>query len=196
MMQEMSKDVKKDISRSIIKGTDKNARKSIGRNPERNMGKTMNRNVVRNMEKGIEKDIAKEVLGDGSKKLLGTIAFDFDNVIHLRYGRYGKGDIYGDINYPLLEYIHDFLMPKYYICIFSCRRAKQIVEHMNKLNYLGMRYVIKDDKKFFWDVPNIIGVTNRKPPAILYVDDKAHRYTDVDTLKKFLEKRDTKWKKK
>lgn len=122
-----------------------------------------------------------------SKKMKKTIAFDFDNVIHLDYTSYQNGEIYGKINFPLLDYIHDYLIQKYYICIFSCRNAKQIVDYMNNLNYLSMRYEIKDDNKLFWGKSNVIGVTNKKPPAILYVDDKAHRFIDLTTFKKFME---------
>ena len=118
-----------------------------------------------------------------------TIAFDFDGVIHLGYEGYRNGEIYGNINFSLLDYIHDYLMPKYYICIFSCRNANQIVNYMNKLAYLNMRYEIKDDRKLFWDIPNIVGVTNKKPPAVLYVDDKAHKFVNLETFKNFLEKR-------
>ena len=127
-------------------------------------------------------------------KRKGTIAFDFDNVIHIRYKGYRNGEIYGEINYPLLEYIFDILMPKYYICIFSCRNATQIVNYMNdNLKDSPYENTVKfeliDDKTLFWDKPNIVGVTNKKPPAILYVDDKAHRFIDVKTLNNFLKRR-------
>lgn len=129
-----------------------------------------------------------------------TIAFDFDNVIHLGYKGYRNGEIYGEINTPLLEYIFDILMPKYYICIFSCRSAEQIVNYMNNFNkdtvYKNIKFELKDDNILFWNKPNVIGVTNKKPPAILYVDDKAYRFVNVKSLDNFLKRGKKIWTKK
>ena len=80
-------------------------------------------------------------------------------------------------------------MRYYYIVISSNRPAKQIVEHMNKLN-LGVKFEIfnKDLKdNMYWNKDNVVGVTNEKAVGILYVDDRAFRYSNLDDLKEFME---------
>lgn len=84
-----------------------------------------------------------------------TIVFDFDGVIHVGYKGWKDGSIYGDIDIEVIDYIKK-LMNNYYVVISSNRPAKQIVEHMNKLNLgvafevfekdLGKKYVLEQEK--------------------------------------------------
>lgn len=117
-----------------------------------------------------------------------TIVFDFDGVIHIDYKGWKDGSIYGKIDKNLIDYIKE-LMRYYYIVISSNRPAKQIVEHMNKLN-LGVKFELfnknlKDN--MYWNKDNVVGVTNEKAVGILYVDDRAFRYNNLDNLKEFME---------
>ena len=117
-----------------------------------------------------------------------TIVFDFDGVIHIGYKGWKDGLIYGEIDTNLIEYIKE-LMRDYYIVISSNRPAKQIVKHMNKLN-LGVKFELfnknlKDN--MYWNKDNVVGVTNEKAVGILYVDDRAFRYNNLDNLKEFME---------
>ena len=117
-----------------------------------------------------------------------TIVFDFDGVIHIGYKGWKDGSIYGEIDTNLIDYIKE-LMRYYYIVISSNRPAKQIVKHMNKLN-LGVKFEIfnKDLKdNMYWNKDNVVGVTNEKAVGILYVDDRAFRYSNLDDLKEFME---------
>lgn len=109
-----------------------------------------------------------------------TIVFDFDGVIHEWYNGWKDGSIYGNINYELLDFMKE-LLKKHYIAISSCRPAEQIVDFMNSLNYNGLKFEKYND--LYWNKDNIIGVTNRKAVGILYVDDRAYRYTDLASLK-------------
>lgn len=116
-----------------------------------------------------------------------TIVFDFDGVIHIGYKGWKDGLIYGEIDTNLIDYIKE-LMQDYYIVISSNRPAKQIVEHMNKLN-LGVKFEIfnKDLKdNMYWNKDNVVGVTNEKAVGILYVDDRGFRYNNLDSLKEFI----------
>lgn len=116
-----------------------------------------------------------------------TIVFDFDGVIHIGYKGWKDGLIYGEIDTNLIDYIKE-LMQDYYVVISSNRPAKQIVEHMNKLN-LGVKFEIfnKDLKdNMYWNKDNVVGVTNEKAVGILYVDDRAFRYSNLDDLKEFI----------
>lgn len=117
-----------------------------------------------------------------------TIVFDFDGVIHIGYKGWKDGLIYGEIDTNLIDYIKE-LMRDYYIVISSNRPAKQIVEHMNKLN-LGIKFELfnknlKDN--MYWNKDYVVGVTNEKAVGILYVDDRAFRYSNLDDLKEFME---------
>ena len=117
-----------------------------------------------------------------------TIVFDFDGVIHIGYKGWKDGSIYGEIDTNLIDYIKE-LMRNYYIVISSNRPAKQIVEHMNKLN-LGVKFEIfnKDLKdNMYWNKDDVIGVTNEKAVGILYIDDRGFRYSNLGNLKEFME---------
>lgn len=117
-----------------------------------------------------------------------TIVFDFDGVIHIGYKGWKDGSIYGKIDKNLIDYIKE-LMNEYYIVISSNRPAKQIVEHMNKLN-LGVKFEVfnKDLKdNMYWNKDDVIGVTNEKAVGILYIDDRAFRYSNLGDLKEFME---------
>ena len=117
-----------------------------------------------------------------------TIVFDFDGVIHIGYKGWRDGSIYGKIDKNLIDYIKD-LMNEYYIVISSNRPAKQIVEHMNKLN-LGVKFEVfnKDLKdNMYWNKDDVIGVTNEKAVGIIYIDDRGFRYTNLGNLKEFME---------
>ena len=117
-----------------------------------------------------------------------TIVFDFDGVIHIGYKGWKDGSIYGEIDTNLIDYIKE-LMRDYYIVISSNRPAKQIAEHMNKLN-LGVKFEIfnKDLKdNMYWNKDDVIGVTNEKAVGIIYIDDRGFRYNNLGDLKKFME---------
>ena len=101
-----------------------------------------------------------------------TIAFDFDGVIH-KYSRgWLDGSIYDDINIEVLLYMKE-LLKKYSVVIYSTRNPKQIIERLNKIS-IGLKY--EECKDIFWNKLNVIGVSNKKPTAILYIDDRGYRY--------------------
>ena len=109
-----------------------------------------------------------------------TIVFDFDGVIHTGYNGWKDGSIYGEIDTNIIDYIK-ILMKDYYVVISSNRPAKQIVEHMKKLD-LGVEFEIfnKDlDKNMYWNKKGIVG--------ILYIDDRSYRYSNLEELKMFID---------
>lgn len=112
-----------------------------------------------------------------------TIVFDFDGVIHLGYKGWKDGSIYGLMNWRLLDYIEE-LMEDYYIVISSNRPAEQIVEYMNKLGEsidpLKFEVFHKNNDNLYWNKDNVIGVTNDKAIGIIYVDDRALRYDNLE----------------
>ena len=116
-----------------------------------------------------------------------TIVFDFDGVIHIGYNGWKDGSIYGRIDTNLLDYIKT-LMKDYYIVISSNRPTQQIVEHLNMVSDLKFEIFNKDfGKNMYWNKDDIVGVTNEKPVGILYVDDRAFRYNNLQDLQQFIE---------
>lgn len=112
-----------------------------------------------------------------------TLVFDFDGVIHKGYEGWKDGSIYGKIDFSLLAYIKE-LMKDYYIVISSNRPAIQIVDYMTRLD-CGIEFeVFEKDLKdnMYWNKDNVIGVTNEKAVGILYIDDRAFEYHDLEGL--------------
>lgn len=118
-----------------------------------------------------------------------TIVFDFDGVIHKGYNGWRDGTIYGEIDFELLEYIKE-LMKDYYIVISSNRPATQIVDFMNEHTDLKFEVFNKDlADNMYWTKDDVIGVTNQKAVGILYVDDRAYKYTKLSDFKEEMEYR-------
>lgn len=112
-----------------------------------------------------------------------TLVFDFDGVIHKGYEGWKDGSIYGKIDFSLLAYIKE-LMKDYYIVISSNRPSIQIVDYMTGLD-CGIEFEVfeKDLKNnMYWNKDNVIGVTNEKAVGILYIDDRAFEYHDLEGL--------------
>lgn len=100
-----------------------------------------------------------------------TVAFDFDGVIHKYSQGWKDGSIYDELNLELIKYMIS-LLDKYHVIIYSTRNAQQIVKELNKLKLCKFRTF----NGIFWNSDKVIGVTNVKPAAILYVDDRAFEY--------------------
>lgn len=116
-----------------------------------------------------------------------TIVFDFDGVIHKGYKGWKDGNIYGEIDFELLNYMKD-LMNNYYVVISSNRPAAQIADYLTDLD-IGIEFEVfkKDlDKNMYWNKENVIGITNEKAVGILYIDDRGYRYNNLENLKKFM----------
>lgn len=118
-----------------------------------------------------------------------TLVFDFDGVIHKGYKGYRDGSIYGKIDYELLDYIKE-LMNRYYIVISSNRPAKQIVDYLNSDKNIDIKFEVynKDFKdNLYWAKDDVIGVTNEKAVGIMYIDDRAYKYTGLSDLQEEIE---------
>lgn len=108
-----------------------------------------------------------------------AIAFDFDGVIHDLNDGWQDGKIYGKINRDVIEAIYELNKMKIPVFICSTRAPSQIVEFWNDQDFKLKAKVIDSDTFFFNDT-DYIGVTQRKLPAQLYVDDRAFKYTGQD----------------
>ena len=70
------------------------------------------------------------------------------------------------------------------VFICSTRKPYQIIEWWNKQGF-WCEAVRVNDNEDFWNDTKLIGVTNRKLPAQMYIDDRAYKYTG-QTVKEFI----------
>jgi len=98
-----------------------------------------------------------------------TIAFDFDGVVHKYSKGWQDGKIYDEPVEGALEGLVELYNKGYKIAIFTTREDTSSVG----------RWIWKYYKKLFQDQEMIeFEVTNKKPIAIAYVDDRGIRFTN------------------
>lgn len=105
-----------------------------------------------------------------------SIALDFDGVIH----RYSKGWHTKDIYDPPNEGAYDALWElshRFGVFIFTARPAADVIAWCQQQFPEMVFEEIGPDVRY-WDRKNVIGVTNRKLPAVAYVDDRGIRFTN------------------
>ena len=113
-----------------------------------------------------------------------AVCFDFDGVIHQYSKGWQDGSIYDEYNKNVLDLMLFLQKAKIPVFICSTREPMQIINWWNKQGFWCDAIKINDEEKFWKDL-NFIGVTNRKLPAQLYIDDRAYKYKG-QTVKEFL----------
>lgn len=113
-----------------------------------------------------------------------AVCFDFDGVIHKYSQGWKDGSIYDEADPKVLNLM--LFLQKSGIPIFICstREPSQIISWWNKQGFWADAVGINSNVTF-WKDTNFIGVTNRKLPAQLYIDDRAYRYNG-QTVKQFI----------
>jgi hypothetical protein len=103
-----------------------------------------------------------------------TVAVDFDGVIHWYRDGWADGTIYDQPVPGAVEGLRR-LQERYAVFVFTSREVEQVVPW---LEGLGLD-VAADGPPWpvFWNSQEQILVTNRKLPAVAYVDDRAVRFT-------------------
>lgn len=125
----------------------------------------------------------------------GAIAIDFDGVIHKYSKGWQDGSIYDEPFSGVFEAIEE-LMKENTVFIFSTRSPRQIknwlmpyimvseyeAEGMGndptlwKYTRYGFTAEIIPFWKKFWNKKNVLGITRKKLPAIIYIDDRAYKF--------------------
>lgn len=113
-----------------------------------------------------------------------AVCFDFDGVIHKYSKGWQDGSIYDEYNKNAINLM--IFLQKAGIPVFICstREPIQIISWWNKQGFWTDAISINENETF-WKNTNFIGVTNRKLPAQLYIDDRAYKYTG-QTVKQFI----------
>jgi hypothetical protein len=113
----------------------------------------------------------------------GTIAIDFDGVIH----KYSEGWKDGSIYDIPVEGVHNALMglmKDYWVYIFTTRDVNDVIKWMNTIFWgegeMGFLAVAMPEGIRFWHggKGNQIAVSNRKLPAEFYIDDRGIRFSN------------------
>lgn len=105
-----------------------------------------------------------------------TIAVDFDGVIHKYSKGWHDGMIYDEPVEGAIEALQK-LLQSYCVVVFSTREPRMIeVWFLN--NFPIPVEIVPDDGKFEWTKQGVLGITNRKLKAFMYVDDRAVRFTN------------------
>jgi hypothetical protein len=111
-----------------------------------------------------------------------TIALDFDGVIHTYHRGWHDGTIYGHEIPGAFDSIRA-LLKDHNVFIFSSRKPSQILEWISEqMEDVAFEVIDKDAK--FWTTRNVVGITNRKMPASIYVDDRGLHFENwMETMK-------------
>jgi len=118
-----------------------------------------------------------------------TISIDFDGVIH-RYSKgWHDGTIYDEPMEGAFEYIKRLMDEGYCVYVLSTRSPRQIKKWLDYHLWRWDSFSDNDQAVFYsfkpevipfwvktWQKQRILGITNRKLPAVAYIDDKAVRF--------------------
>jgi hypothetical protein len=111
---------------------------------------------------------------------VGTIAVDFDGVIHDYLHGWGDGTIYGDPIPGAHESLTELLADRP-VAIFTAREVTSVATWIQ--DRLGIPTLADPASTIgFWTERGKLLVTNRKVAAVAYIDDRAIRFWDWHTV--------------
>lgn len=112
-----------------------------------------------------------------------TLAIDFDGVIHTYERGWADGSIYGDFTPGAMEALLH-LMDQYAVFVHTSRNPRQVARWIERRSGYVIECVTRASllpwRRRFWNRRGLLLVTNRKLPALIYLDDRAVRFEDWD----------------
>lgn len=110
---------------------------------------------------------------------MATVAVDFDGVIHAYSKGWQDGSIYDEPVPGAFEALYR-LMHDYAVFVHTTRSRHQVARWIENHTGHGIECVTRVSllrwKRTFWNERGYLLVTNRKLPAIAYIDDRAIRF--------------------
>lgn len=103
-----------------------------------------------------------------------TVAIDFDGVIHSYDKGWHDGTIYGEPIPGAFEAIRKLQLASHAVYVHTSRDEAQVFEWLARHGVAATYGAIVQ----FWDNPDVVLVSNRKLPAVVYIDDRGVRFTD------------------
>lgn len=118
-----------------------------------------------------------------------TVAVDFDGVIHAYSRGWHDGTIYDEPVSGAIEGIKR-LQQRYAVYVFTSREPLEVASWLAQWFHtvvdpehaIGGSEQAEGGRVEFWNDREAILVTNRKLPAVAYVDDRAVRFTTWQDL--------------
>lgn len=111
-----------------------------------------------------------------------TVAVDFDGVLHTYDKGWHDGTIYGDWMPGSIAALTQ-LMHQYAVFVHTTRNAKQVAAWIEQQSGYGIECTTRVPRSGFWNEKGHLLVTDRKLPAVAYIDDRAVRFVNwADTL--------------
>lgn len=110
-----------------------------------------------------------------------TIAVDFDGVIHAYSKGWHDGSIYDEPLTGALSAL-ELLMKRDAVFIHTTRNARQVARWIERTSQYQIDCTTHlprtwyGRRKPFWNTRGLLLVTDRKLPATVYVDDRAHHF--------------------
>lgn len=101
-----------------------------------------------------------------------TVAVDFDGVIHAYSKGWQDGSIYDEPMPGAIEALHA-LMKSYAVFVHTTREPGPVCDWLDDHD---IEATFLHPLPEFWNERGVVLVTNRKLPAIAYIDDRAIRF--------------------
>lgn len=105
----------------------------------------------------------------------GTIAIDFDGVLHSYENGWQGGQIYGRLVEGAKDAIAKLQARRHPLIVFTAREDLEAVADW-LIEQTDLDFAVDEGDVRFWGSVETILVTNRKLPAAIYIDDRAHRF--------------------
>lgn len=109
-----------------------------------------------------------------------TIAVDFDGVIHAYSKGWKDGTCYDPPLPGAIEGLRTLLM-EHTVFILSTRNPRQIQAWLEEHAPDLVTQIIPETVQF-WNQHGVLGITQRKLPAMVYIDDRGYLFRDWETV--------------